>query len=74
MYIIHVPLIFQALFYLTAFIVKTIKALRHWVALILKSENQSLWQKLNSFNSLIFVMFLFINIIENQQICMFFPI
>ena len=27
-----------------------IKGLRHWVATILKLENQSLWQKLNSFN------------------------
>ena len=37
------------LFDLIAFIVWNIKGLRHWVATILKLENQSLWQKLNSF-------------------------
>ena len=34
---------------LIAFIVWNIKGLRHWVATILNLENQSLWQKLNSF-------------------------
>ena len=37
------------LFDLTEFIVWNIKDLRHWVATILKLENQSLWQKLYSF-------------------------
>ena len=37
------------LFNITEFIAWNIKSLRHWVALILKLENQSLWQKLNSF-------------------------
>ena len=37
------------LFNITEFIVWSIKSLRHWVALILKLENQSLRQKLNSF-------------------------
>jgi len=31
----------------TAFIVWNIKGLRHWVAMILKLENQNLWQKLH---------------------------
>ena len=38
------------LFHLSEFIVWNIKVLRHWVATILKLENQSLWQKLNSFS------------------------
>ena len=37
------------LFNPTAFIVWNIKGLPHWVATILNLENQSLWQKLNSF-------------------------
>ena len=37
------------LFDLTEFIVWNIKGLRNWIAIILKLENQSLWQKLNSF-------------------------
>ena len=36
---------------LTAFIVWNIKVLQHGVAMILKLENQSLWQKLNSFGA-----------------------
>ena len=32
-----------------AFIVWNFKSLQHWVEAILKLENQSLWQKLNSF-------------------------
>ena len=36
------------LFDLRSFIVWNIKGLRHWVATILKLENQSLWQKLES--------------------------
>ena len=47
------------LFDLTAFIVWNIKGLRHWVAKILKLENQSLWQKLNSFTKNIIVRSLF---------------
>ena len=39
------------LFDLSEFIAWNIKGLRHWVATILKLENQSLWQKLNSFIS-----------------------
>ena len=37
------------LFDLIAFIVWNIKGLQDWVATTLKLENQSLWQKLNSF-------------------------
>ena len=37
------------LFDLIAFLVWNVNGLRHWVATILKLENQSLWQKLNSF-------------------------
>ena len=40
------------LFDLIAFIVWNIKDLRHWVAKILKLENQSLWQKVNFFVSM----------------------
>ena len=40
------------LFDLIAFIVWNIKDLRHWVAKILKFENQSLWQKVNSLVSM----------------------
>ena len=36
-------------FDITSFIVWNIKGLRHWVAMKLGIENQSLWQKLNSF-------------------------
>ena len=36
-------------FHLTEFIVWNISGLRHWVAKILRLENHSLWQRLNSF-------------------------
>ena len=39
------------LLYLTVFIVWNVNGLQHWVAAILKLENQSLWQKLNSFTN-----------------------
>ena len=45
------------LFDLIAFIVWNIKGLRHWVATILKLENPSLWQKLNSFENRKFLRF-----------------
>ncbi len=55
------------LFGLTEFIVWNVKGPRHWVARILGLENQSLWQRLNSFKHVLNTYGLYIIRIPGSQ-------